>query len=104
MFPKKNRENERRKNKLEKDKVEKVEKGKKLFGDLLWPKMANQPVNVVTLDQKKLEGVIRAITKYEIHLEQVVDGKRTGELFILFKHSLKYIRCSSRGRKAVKGK
>ncbi|WP_279257255.1 hypothetical protein [Enterococcus faecalis] len=47
---------------------------------------------VVTMDGKKVSGVLKGVTKYELYVEQVKDGNKTGQYFVLFKHAVKYIR------------
>ncbi|EMF0420633.1 hypothetical protein IL099_001508 [Enterococcus hirae] len=49
-------------------------------------------VTVITTDAKKLEGIITRVTKYELFLEQIKDNTATGQVFICFKHAIKYIR------------
>lgn len=41
---------------------------------------------------KKVSGVLKGVTKYELYVEQVKDGNKTGQHFVLFKHAVKYIR------------
>jgi len=49
-------------------------------------------VIIVTLDGKKITGILTGVTKYEIYIEQVYEGKKTGQDFVVFKHAVKYIR------------
>lgn len=46
---------------------------------------------IVTMDEK-VSGVLKGVTKYELYVEQVKDGNKTGQHFVLFKHAVKYIR------------
>ncbi|OFA14380.1 hypothetical protein ENFAE_04270 [Enterococcus faecalis] len=49
-------------------------------------------VVVITTDAKKLEGILIRVTKYELFLEQIKDNERTGQVFVCFKHAVKYLR------------
>ncbi|EJB2751212.1 hypothetical protein ACMUWJ_002854 [Enterococcus faecalis] len=49
-------------------------------------------VVVITIDAKKLEGILIRVTKYELFLEQIKDNECTGYVFVCFKHAIKYIR------------
>lgn len=52
----------------------------------------NKGVTIVLNDGKKIVGILREVTKYEICLDQVKEKKLTGKTFIICKHSIKYIR------------
>jgi len=45
----------------------------------------------VTMDGKKVSGILAGVTKYELYIEQVHEGKK-GQMFVFFKHAVKYIR------------
>lgn len=47
---------------------------------------------LVTMDGKKVSGILTGVTKYELYIEQVHEGKKTGQMFVFFKHAVKYIR------------
>ncbi|EMF0203139.1 hypothetical protein NXK88_002387 [Enterococcus hirae] len=54
--------------------------------------LLNKRVVVITTDAKRLEGLLIRVTKYELFLEQIKDNERTGQVFICFKHAVKYLR------------
>jgi len=54
--------------------------------------LLNKHVVVITTDAKRLEGLLIRVTKYELFLEQIKDNERTGQVFICFKHAVKYLR------------
>ncbi|HHA4396977.1 TPA: hypothetical protein ACOBTX_000825 [Enterococcus faecium] len=54
--------------------------------------LLNKRVVVITTDAKKLEGILIRVTKYELFLEQIKDNEKTGQVFICFKHAVKYLR------------
>lgn len=54
----------------------------------------NKKVTIVTMDSKRIEGILAFISTYDIMIEQVNKEKqRTGKYITFFKHSLKYVRC-----------
>ncbi|ELB81132.1 TPA: hypothetical protein IX699_000281 [Enterococcus faecium] len=54
--------------------------------------LLNKRVVVITTNAKKLEGILIKVTKYELFLEQIKDNEKTGQVFICFKHAVKYLR------------
>lgn len=54
----------------------------------------NRKVVIVTIDSKRVEGILIFISTYDIMIEQLDKEKqRTGTYLTLFKHALKYVRC-----------
>ncbi|MGM0229029.1 hypothetical protein IGJ28_001091 [Enterococcus sp. AZ091] len=54
----------------------------------------NRKVTVVTMDSKRIEGILSFISTYDIMIAQLdKEGNRTGTYMTLFKHALKYVRC-----------
>ncbi|EMF0527753.1 hypothetical protein ACKO6X_002577 [Enterococcus hirae] len=54
----------------------------------------NRKVIIVTIDSKRIEGILAFISTYDIMIEQLdKEGTRTGTYMTLFKHALKYVRC-----------
>lgn len=54
----------------------------------------NRKVTVVTMDSKRIEGILAFISTYDIMIEQLdKEGTRTGTYMTFFKHALKYVRC-----------
>ncbi|MDC4247617.1 hypothetical protein [Enterococcus faecium] len=54
----------------------------------------NRKVTIVTIDSKRIEGILAFISTYDIMIEQLdKEGTRTGTYMTLFKHALKYVRC-----------
>lgn len=46
---------------------------------------------LVTMDGKKVSGILAGVTKYELYIEQVHEGKKV-QMFVFFKDAVKYIR------------
>ena len=57
----------------------------------------NRKVTVVTMDSKRIEGILAFISTYDIMIEQLdkETQQRTGIYMTLFKHALKYVRCEN---------
>ncbi|HFD0846102.1 TPA: hypothetical protein ACF1UQ_000915 [Enterococcus hirae] len=54
----------------------------------------NRKVTVVTMDSKRIEGILTFISTYDIVIQQLdKDKQRTGTYLTFFKHALKYVRC-----------
>lgn len=53
--------------------------------------LLDRPAILVTIDGKRIEGIVRFITQYEVFVELVKETQKK-ELVACFKHALKYIR------------
>lgn len=65
--------------------------------------LLKKQVSVITSDAKKIEGILMKATKYELFIEQIKDNKPTGQVFICFKHAVKYIRYQKNQIKRKRG-
>ncbi|OTN92897.1 hypothetical protein [Enterococcus faecium] len=54
----------------------------------------NRRVAIVTMDGKRVEGILAFISTYDVMIEQLDKEKqKTGTYLTFFKHALKYVRC-----------
>ncbi|WP_165006557.1 MULTISPECIES: hypothetical protein [unclassified Enterococcus] len=54
----------------------------------------NKKVIIVTMDNKRIEGILAFISTYDIMIKQIdKSNQRTGNYMTFFKHALKYVRC-----------
>ncbi|EHA3992788.1 hypothetical protein JKN29_001642 [Enterococcus faecalis] len=54
--------------------------------------LLEKKIVLVTIDGKKVIGLLKRVTKYELYVEQLQEEKKTGQTFVFFKHAVKYMR------------